>query len=175
MAVDDDGLAFRETAVRALELCATGTAGALRAAELVVAAAADHKKGMSRELEEELAPFLDDRGRPEEAYRGAIRRIETRFQRRQRRAERDFVDRVLLAASAILRDRVASGVAADGRVLLNPDRPITTDGASVVPAVAGFGAIEEARAALADDVNLNHRLVIERAFLRVASTITEAA
>jgi DNA polymerase-3 subunit delta' len=174
MAVDDDGLAFRETAVRALELCRDGATGALYAAELVVAAAADHKKGMSRELDEELAPFVDDGGRPEEAYRGAIRRIETRFQRRQRRAERDFVDRVLLAASAILRDRVAAGVGADGRVLLNPDRRAASD-AAVAPAVAGLGAIEEARAALADDVNLNHRLVVERAFLSVAASTADAA
>jgi hypothetical protein len=174
MAVDEDGLAFREAAVRALELCGDGATGALQAAELVVAAAADHKKGMSRELDEELAPFLDERGRPEEAYRGAIRRIETRFQRRQRRAERDFVDRVLLAASAILRDRVATGVGADGRVLLNPDRPPGAD-AAVSAAVTAFGAVEEARAALADDVNLNHRLVVERAFLSVASTASDAA
>jgi hypothetical protein len=129
---------------------------------------------MSRELEDELAPFLDERGRPEEAYRGAIRRIEVRFQRRQRRAERDFVDRVLLAASAILRDRVATGVGADGRVLLNPDRPPEAD-AAVAAAVTGFGAVEEARAALADDVNLNHRLVVERGFLSVASTLFHAA
>jgi DNA polymerase-3 subunit delta' len=174
MAVDEDGLAFREAAIRALELCGDGATGALQAAELVVAAAADHKKGMSRELDEELAPFLDERGRPEEAYRGAIRRIETRFQRRQRRAERDFVDRVLLAASAILRDRVATGVGADGRVLLNPDRPPGAV-AAVSAAVTGFGAVEEARAALADDVNLNHRLVVERAFLSVASTAFDAA
>jgi hypothetical protein len=30
--------------------------------------------------------------------------------------------------------------------------------------------VEEARAALAEDLNLNVRLVLERAFLRVAST-----
>jgi DNA polymerase III subunit delta' len=172
MAVDEDGLGFRDTAIRALELCAGGAAGALDAAELVVRAAADHKKGMGRELEEELAPFLDERGRPEEAYRGSIRRIETRFARRQRRAERDHVDRVLLAASAILRDAVAAGVGAPAAVMLNPDRPVRTDAAAVAAvaaSVAGLGAIEEARAALADDVNLNHRLAVERAFLQVAS------
>jgi DNA polymerase III subunit delta' len=169
MAVDPDGLAFRDTAVRALELCGNGVAGALEAAEVVVAAAADHKKGMTRELEEELAPFLDEKGRPEEAYRGSIRRIETRFQRRQRRAERDFVDRVLLAASALLRDAVASGTGAPAGVSLNPDRPAPAEPPAVAAAVSGLGAVEEARAALADDVNLNPRLVVERAFLRVAS------
>jgi DNA polymerase-3 subunit delta' len=169
MAVDRDGLGFRDTAIAALELCERGPAGALEAAELVVAAAADHKKGMSRDLEEELAPFLDEKGRPEEAYRGSIRRIETRFARRQRRAERDFVDRVLLAASALLRDRVVSGVGAPRDVLLNPDHPVA--GGEVTAAVAGLGAVEEARAALADDVNLNHRLLVERAFLQVASRV----
>jgi DNA polymerase-3 subunit delta' len=169
MAVDEDGLAFRETAVRALELCTNGAAGALEAADVVVAAAADHKKGLARELVDELAPFLDDKGRPEEAYRGSIRRIETRFTRRQRRAERDFVDRVLLATSAILRDGVALGVGAPIAVLLNPDRADATDGSDVVTSVDGLGAIEAARAALADDVNLNPRLVVERAFLRIAS------
>jgi len=169
MAVDEDGLAFRDTAIRALELCAAGVAGALDAAELVVRAAAEHKKGMGRELEDELAPFLDERGRPEEAYRGSIRRIETRFARRQRRAERDYVDRVLLAASAILRDAVAAGVGAPAGVLLNQDRPVPTGEAPVAVSVAGLGAVEEARAALADDVNLNHRLAVERAFLQVAA------
>ena len=168
MAVDDDGLAFRDTAVGALELCSGGAAGALQAADAVIAAAADHKKGLSRELDVELAPFLDEKGRPEEAYRGSIRRIETRFQRRERRAERDFVDRVLLAASALLRDEVAAGVGAPVSVLLNLDRP-TPAGSDGASSVAGLGALEEARAALADDVNLNPRLVVERAFLQVAS------
>jgi DNA polymerase-3 subunit delta' len=169
MAVDADGLAFRDTAIRALELCGKGPAGALEAAELVVAAAAEHKKGMSRELDEELAPFLDEKGRPEEAYRGSIRRIETRFARRQRRAERDFVDRVLLAASALLRDGIVAGVGGADAVLLNPDRTVQANGGSVGDSVAGLGAVEEARAALADDVNLNPRLVVERAFLQVAA------
>src|SRR5262249_40993231 len=139
MAVNPDGLAFRDTAVRALELCANGPAGALDAAEVVVAAAGNHKKGMTRELEEELAPFLDEKGRPEEAYRGSIRRIETRFQRRQRRAERDHVDRVLLAASAILRDAIAAGVGAPSGVTLNPDLAAPAS-ISVTAVVAGLGA-----------------------------------
>src|SRR5207249_11665552 len=107
MAVDDDGLAFRDVAAHALELGSKGPAGALQAADAVIAAAAEHKKGLGRELDAELAPFLDEKGRPEEAYRGSIRRIETRFHRRERRAERDHLDRVLMAASALLRDSVA--------------------------------------------------------------------
>jgi hypothetical protein len=59
-------------------------------------------------------------------------------------------------------------------VLLNPDRPPGAV-AAVSAAVTGFGAVEEARAALADDVNLTHRLVVERAFLSVASTAFDAA
>ena len=165
LAVDEDGLAFRDVAAAALDRAGHGPAGALQAAELVLAAASDYKKTLSRELNAELAPFLDERGKPEDAYRGAIRRIETRFQRRERRAEREFVDRVLMAASALLRDRIAASVGASPEVRLNPDREPDPDG-SVVRAVAGLAGMEEARAALTDDVNLNARLVLERAFLR---------
>jgi hypothetical protein len=113
------------------------------------------------------APFLDEKGRPEEAYRGSIRRIETRFRRRERRAERDHLDRVLMAASALLRDAVAAGTGVSARALLNPDREVAGEG-SLTKAVAGLAAMEEARAALADDVNLNPRLVVERAFLQLS-------
>ena len=167
MAVDDDGLAFRDVAAHALELGSTGPAGALEAADAVIAAAADHKKGLGRELDAELAPFLDEKGRPEEAYRGSIRRIETRFHRRERRAERDHLDRVLMAASALLRDAVAAGTGVSAQALLNPDREAAQEG-SLTKAVAGLAAMEEARAALADDVNLNPRLVVERAFLQLS-------
>ena len=71
----------------------------------------------------ELAPFLDERGRPEDAYRGSIKRIEIRFQRKERRAERDYVDWVLLAVSALLRDRIASLVGRGSDLLMNPDLP----------------------------------------------------
>jgi hypothetical protein len=133
----------------------------------VIAAAADHKKGLGRELDAELAPFLDEKGRPEEAYRGSIRRIETRFHRRERRAERDHLDRVLMAASSLLRDAVAAGTGVSTQTLLNPDREAVEEG-SPLKAVAGLAAMEEARAALADDVNLNPRLVVERAFLQLS-------
>ena len=82
---------------------------------MVLVAAAEYRKGMKDELQEDLAPFLDERGRPEEAYRGAIKRIEVRFQRRERRAERDYVDWVLLGVSALLRDDVVAGSAAGSR------------------------------------------------------------
>ena len=154
-------------AAHALELGSAGPAGALEAADTVIAAAAEHKKGLARELDAELAPFLDEKGRPEEAYRGSIRRIETRFHRRERRAERDHLDRVLMAASALLRDAVAAGTGVTADALLNPDREAPEE-RSPTRTVAGIAAMEEARAALADDVNLNPRLVVERAFLQLS-------
>jgi hypothetical protein len=76
---------------------------------------------------------------------------------------------VLLAASALLRDRVVVGVGGDADLLLNPDVSVTDADVREVPeATAGLAACEEARAALADEVNLNTRLVLEQAFLRLA-------
>jgi len=167
LAVADDGLAFRDAAIEALELAERGPAEALEAADRVVAAASGYKKAMKAELDQELAPFLDEKGRPEDAYRGAIRRIEIRFQRRERRAERDYVDWVLLAASALLRDRIAVQVGAVRHDLMNPDRQ-PEDGFSAVRASRGFAGVEAARAELAEDLNLNTKLVLEGAFLCVA-------
>ena len=169
LAGSEEGLRFRDAARTAIELAAGGPAGALEAADVVLQAAAEYKKGMKDELKEELAPFLDDRGRLEEAYRGAIRRLELRFQRRERRAERDYVDWVLLGVSALLRDSVAAEVGGGIEVLLNPDLAGEAGGARlpVVRAARGMAAVEDARAALADDINLNTRLVLERAFLRL--------
>ena len=107
---------------------------------------------------------MDEKGRPEDAYRGAIKRIETRFKRKERRAERDYVDWVLLAVSALLRDRIAAGVGVRPADLLNPDLA-PGDVLGVTRAAKGLAGIEAARAELADDFNLNVRLVLERAFL----------
>jgi DNA polymerase-3 subunit delta' len=167
LATDAEGIAFREAAWEALELAASGPAGALDAAATVLEAAEHYKKELRDALGDELAPFLDDRGRPEEAYRGAIRRLEERHHRRVRRAERDYVDRVLLAVSAILRDRVVAAVGGGPDLLLNPDR---TPGPAGVPVSArAMATIEEARSALAEDLNLNPRLVLERSFLLVGA------
>jgi hypothetical protein len=168
MATGSDGLAFRDAARSALELAIEGPTGALEAAEVVLEAAAGYKKGLKAELEAELAPFLDERGAPEEAYRGAIRRIEIRHHRRERRAERDFIDRILLGASALLRDEIVVTVGGSSDLLLNPDVP-PTGSRPVTRSAAGLAGIEEARAALADEVNLNPRLVLERAFMHLAS------
>jgi DNA polymerase-3 subunit delta' len=166
LAAGEGGLAFRDAAQEAIALASEGPAGALRAADVVLAAAAGYKRSIKDELAAELAPFLDERGRPEEAYRGPIRRIELRFQRRERRAERDYVDWVLLGVSALLRDAVAGGVGGGIEVLMNPDLAGGTR-LPVAGAARGMAAVEEARAALAEDLNLNTRLVLERAFLRL--------
>jgi DNA polymerase-3 subunit delta' len=168
MATDPDGLTFRDVAERALERASGGAGEALAAAADILDAAAAYKKGLRAELDEELAPFLDEKGRPEEAYRGAIRRIETRFARRERRAERDQVDRILLAASALLRDRIAATVQAPSGVRLNLDRE-PTPATDVGGLVASLAAVEGSRAELADDVNRNAKLVVEQAFLVVAN------
>jgi DNA polymerase-3 subunit delta' len=168
LARDEDGLAFREVARSALDLAARDVAGALEAADLVLAAAERYKKGVAEAQREELGPFLDERGRPEEAYRGPIRRLQQRHERQLRRAEREYVDRVLLAVSALLRDRVAASVGGGRDLLLNPDLAPTP---APIPAVtSGLAAAEEARAGLAEDVNLNARLVLEQAFLRLGAT-----
>jgi DNA polymerase-3 subunit delta' len=161
-----DGLSFRETARDALERISGGPSGAIEAAELVLAAAERYKKDLGTQLEGELAPFLDERGRAEEAYRGAIRRLAERHKRQVRRAERDYVDRVLLGVSALVRDRVAIAVGGGPDVLMNPD--LELGAADVASAAGAMAAIEEARGALAEDLNLNTRLVLEQAFLRLS-------
>jgi hypothetical protein len=52
-------------------------------------------------------------------------------------------------------------------VLMNPDL-LPEDRLSVGRASRGLAGVEEARAELAEDINLNTRLVVERAFLRLA-------
>jgi DNA polymerase-3 subunit delta' len=165
LAVDSEGLAFRDVARRALERSAVGPAGALEAAETVLVAAEKYRKGLTESLKEELEPFLDERGRPEEAYRGAVRRLEERHKRRVRRAERDYVDWVLLAASALVRDRVVAAVGGGAELLMNPDLAPADEPVRV--SAGRLAATEEARAALAEELNLNVRLVLERAFLRL--------
>src|SRR6478609_463534 len=68
MATDPDGLGFRDVAADALDRAARGPGDALAAAADVLDAAAAYKKGLRSELDEELRPFLDEKGRPEEAY-----------------------------------------------------------------------------------------------------------
>jgi DNA polymerase III subunit delta' len=161
------GLSFRDVGRQALGLAAGGPGGALDAADLVLGAAEGYRKGLREELESDLAPFVDERGRPEEAYRGAIRRLEERHKRRVKRSERDFVDWVLLSVSALLRDRVVAAVGGGGHLAINLDIEAGA-GPDAVGSARGAAAVEEARAALAEDLNLNPRLVLERAFLQLA-------
>jgi DNA polymerase-3 subunit delta' len=173
LAVNQDGLRFREAALEAAALAAEGSTGGLRAAEVILAAADEYKKGLGAELESELAPFLDERGRPEEVYRGAIARIKKRAERRERRAQRDYVDWILLAVSSLLRDRIADIAGLGTEAMINPD--LTPDrGMGLVRAAVGMAAVEDARAELAEDFNLNIRLVLEGAFLELASAAPAA-
>ncbi|HKZ76497.1 MAG TPA: hypothetical protein VJ259_07510, partial [Actinomycetota bacterium] len=166
LATGADGLAFRDVGMEALRLAAPGPQGALDAADLVLDAAERYRKGLKDRLDVDLAPFLDEQGRPEEAYRGAIRRLEERHKRRVKRAERDYVDWVLLAVSVALRDRIVAAVGGGEELAINLD--LQAQGTSDVVAEAlGLAAVEEARAALAEELNLNPRLVLERAFLRL--------
>jgi DNA polymerase III subunit delta' len=173
LATGADGLAFRDVGAQALERATSGPSGALAAADAVLEAAAGYRKSLKDALDLELAPFLDERGRPEDAYRGAIRRLEERHKRRVKRSERDYVDWVLLSVSALLRDGVAAAVGGGPDLLINLDIPPAA--VSVVPSMRSLAAVEEARAALAEDLNLNPRLLLERAFLQVGIQVGIAA
>ena len=65
-----------------------------------------------------------------------------------------------------MRDTVAVSVGGGPEVLMNPD--VGAAAGDVVPATRAMAAVEEARAALAEDLNLNTRLVLEAAFLSLA-------
>ena len=164
------GLVFRDAALEAAALAMEGPSQALSAAEQLQAAAKESRGRVAEELVEELEPFLDENGRPEEAFRGVVRRLQEQHQRRLRRAEREFLDAGLLALAADYRDRVAAAHGGGVDVLLNVDRAeqLAVDGMDPAAAALAMGAVEEARADLADETNLNARLVLERLFLRLA-------
>jgi DNA polymerase-3 subunit delta' len=164
------GLDFRGAALEAAALAMEGPSEALAAAEQLQAAAKDSRGRVAAELEEELQPFLDANGRPEEPFRGVVRRLQEQHQRRLRRAEREFLDAGLLALAADFRDRVAAASGGGQEVLINVDRAdeLAADGMDAAAAAMAMGAVEAARADLADETNLNARLVLERLFLRLA-------
>lgn len=169
LARDANGLASRDTAAEALGLALRGSTGALSAADSVMKAAAGYKKTRKSELEHELEAFTDDEGTAA-GYAGMVRKLETRHHRMERRAERDFIDWVLLAMSAMLRDDVLLALGGDPEWRINLDlerEPHVT----AVTAARGIGAIETARAALAEDLNLNAKLLLEQAFLDLARTL----
>lgn len=167
VAADAEGLAFRDAALAALVEAGAGPAGALDAAERLQSAAVDYRKRLAQRLVEELEPFLDpDTGRPLEQYRGAVRRMEQRHQRQERRAEREFLDASLLALEAWFRDALLAAAGGDPTWAINLDR----EAPAMPPAEAARAVqvLEEARAALADETNLNARLILEEAFLQLA-------
>ena len=172
IARDDQGLAFRDAALAAAERARGGPAGALGAAEDLLEAAKEFRARLGGELEEELRPFLDERGKPEDAFRGVVRRIEEQHERRVRRAEREFLDAALLALASYQRDGALVAVGGDRGLLVNIDRAdeIAARGEEASRATLAMGAVEEARAELADETNLNAKLVLERLFLRLGSS-----
>jgi DNA polymerase-3 subunit delta' len=172
VARDNRGLAFRDVALAAYEEAARGPAGALDAAEMLSAEAAEYRKHLASSLKDELGQFADpDTGRPLEQYRGMVRRLQDRHQRQERRAERDFLDWSLLALEAWFRDALVVRTGGDPGWAINLDR----DPPDLSPGQAALAveAMEEARAALADDTNLNAKLVLEEAFLAVAGVAAD--
>ena len=173
LAVDDRQLtAFREDSLAAAGQAFQGPGGALAAAELMTAAAKQFRARLAEELEEDLRPFLDDQGRPEEPFRGVVRRLEEQHERRLRRAEREFLDWSLLSLAAYWRDVVLVSSGGDPGLVVNLDKDVGggavgADG-SASEAARAWGAVEEARADLADETNLNARLILERLFLRLS-------
>lgn len=169
LATDPEGLAFRDSALEALAAASSGPGGALDAADRLVQAAADHRKRFAGRLAEDLELFRDpETGRPLEQYRGAIRRLEQRHQRQERRAERDFLDAALLALEAWFRDALMAGAGGDAAWAINLDRPPPAESLPLPDAARAIQVLEEARAALADETNLNVKLVLEDAFLQLA-------
>jgi DNA polymerase-3 subunit delta' len=170
LAKSEHGLEFRDVAVAAAGRGAAGDAAALAAAEELQSAAKDFRNLLAEELKEELEPFLDARGRPEESFRGVVRRMQDQHERRLRRAEREFLDSALLALAAWWRDAAVAAGGGGPELLINLDRAEELSALHVDPAIAGLamGAVEETRADLADETNLNARLVLERMFLKLA-------
>lgn len=164
---DPEGLRFRDSALEALTDARRGDAGALDAADRLLGEAAEYRQRLAGLLAGELEPFLDpDTGRPADQYRAAVRRMKERHQRQERRAEREFLDAALLALESWFRDALLMVSRGDPTWAINLDRE--PDGVPAAEAAAAIETLEQARAALADETNLNPRLVLEDAFLRLA-------
>jgi DNA polymerase-3 subunit delta' len=168
IATDPDGLAFRDAALEALEVAGEGAAGALIAAERLLEAAKEYKKGLARDLEAAVEPFTDpETGVPLKHFRAEIRRLEERHHRRERRAERDFLDWSLLALETVFRDALLMAAGGGRDWSINID--LESETMNAPEAARAVEAIEDAREALADETNLNAKLVLEDAFLRLSS------
>ena len=174
MARDPEGLAFRDVALEALRLTSAGAPGALDAADRLAVEAAGYRKRLAGRLDEELAPYVDpESGRPLEEMRALVRRVKERHHRAERRAERDFLDWSLLALEAWFRDALLAAAGGERDWAINLDLPAGEVEAS--RAAAAIEALEAARADLADETNLNVRLILERAFLRLAEAAPAVA
>jgi len=170
LAADDRQLsAFRDDALVAAAQAFQGSAGAVAAAESLMAGAKDFRGRLAEELKTELEPFLDERGRPEEPFRGVVRRLEEQHERRLRRAEREFLDWALLSLAAYRRHVALAVSGGDTALIINLDLDVGDGRWTPSAADQAWGAVEEARAYLADDTNLNARLVLEKLFLRVSA------
>jgi hypothetical protein len=100
-----------------------------------------------------------------EQYRAAVKRLQQRHQRQERRAEREFLDWTLLALEAWYRDALLAAAGADADWAINLDRLADLPGIEPSRATMAIEVLEQSRAALADETNLNARLVLEEAFL----------
>jgi hypothetical protein len=100
-----------------------------------------------------------------------VRRIEEQHERRVRRAEREFLDSALSALSSHYRDTVVLAVGVPDPPLINLDLPQQARGrgGDATSAALAMGAVEEARALLADETNLNARLILERLLLQLSA------
>ena len=169
LATDPEGLGFRDAALESLDDASRGGAGALDAADRLVSGAAEYRGRLAKRLLAELEPFLDpDSGRPLEQYRAATKRLQQRHQRQERRAEREYLDAALLALEAWFRDALLVATGGDAAWAINIDKPPAGDRIDPADAARAIQALEEGRAALADETNLNPRLVLEEAFLQLA-------
>ena len=168
IARDSDGLAFRDEALGALRDAGEGPRAALDAAARLAEAAGAYKKGLGRVLEEELEAFRDpESGEVAEQFRAIARRLKERHQRRERRAEREFLDLSLMALEAWYRDAMLVSAGGEPGWVINVDLDWSTDRVTPAQAARAIEALEEARAALAEETNLNAKLVVEGAFLKI--------
>jgi DNA polymerase III subunit delta' len=166
IAVDPEGLRFRDWALDALGDARRGDGGALDAAERLLAEAADYRKRLAVRLADDVEPFVDpETGRPLDQYRAAVRRLKERHHRQERRAEREFLDGALLALEGWFRDALLRAGGGDPEWSINLDRE--PDPVPAGEAARAVEVLEQARAALADETNLNPRLVLEDAFLQL--------
>jgi DNA polymerase-3 subunit delta' len=173
IAASEEGLAFRYSALEALRAAGSGSAGALAAADRLMEAAKEYQKALGRDLEAALEPFTDpETGAPLKHFRAEIRRLEERHVRRERRAERDFLDWSLLALEAVVRDGLLTAAGGDREWAINLD--LEAGALNAPDAARAIEVIEEAREALADETNLNVRLVLEEAFLRLTKVASAA-